>query len=158
MSAEFGQLIRAAMQDKGLSQGKVAALVGLYDGDRYLDATQVRLLMTGERKPTRGLVQRLVEVLDLDPPEAWAAAGLLPPGVTADMLRRLDVFALVKAGVGASTVTQQYARSPAYAPRMGVLIPFPVERRQHDRRRAKPHRRKVVVADVVRVDRMVASR
>ena len=89
MSADFGRIVRTAMQEQGLSQGKVAVLVGVFDSDRYLDATQVRLLTTGERRPTRGLVERLIAVLDLDPPTAWAAAGLLPPEITAEELRTL---------------------------------------------------------------------
>lgn len=95
MSVELGRLVRAAMRDKGLSQGKVAVLVGVFDSDRYLDATQVRLIATGERKPTRGLVERLIDVLDLDPAEAWPAAGLWPPDLEASEYRRLRERPLV---------------------------------------------------------------
>jgi transcriptional regulator with XRE-family HTH domain len=146
VSAEFGQLIRAAMQDKGLSQGRVAVLVGLYDGDRYLDATQVRLLMNGTRKPTRGLVERLVEVLDLDPAEAWATAGITPPGFRADHFRKLAFF-----GAHGEQGTGWYRASPGHS----VTLPVPDEldtlirrtrrdRRQRNRRQRNRRRLRLV--------------
>lgn len=98
MSAEFGGLLTAAMQEQGLSQGKVAALVGVYGDGRYLDATQVRLLMTGQRHPIRELVERLIEVLDLPAEEAWHAAGLWPPDLDVAGYRRFRHYAGV-AGV-----------------------------------------------------------
>jgi len=120
MSVELGRLVRTAMQSKGLSQGKVAVLVGVFDSDRYLDATQVRLITTGERRPTRGLVERLIEILDLDPAEAWAAAGLWPPDLDLDEYRRLRgrplVPSLTRVG-GSDTPTASSLRpDPAASP------------------------------------------
>jgi hypothetical protein len=81
-AAEFGHLVRAGIDAAGLSQGAVGRRVTkrLAD-DRGLDATQVRLVMEGRRRLDHDLVGAFVEVLGLDPAEAWHAAGLWPPGL-----------------------------------------------------------------------------
>jgi hypothetical protein len=87
-AAEFGHLVRAGIDATGLSQGAVGRRVTkrLAD-DRGLDATQVRLVMEGRRRLDHDLVGAFVEVLGLDPAEAWHAAGLWPPGLEADDYR-----------------------------------------------------------------------
>lgn len=84
-AAEFGHLVRAGMEAKGLSQGAVGRRVTKrLPDDRGLDATQVRLVMEGRRRLDRALVDAFCEVLGLDPFEAYEAADLRPEGFTAD--------------------------------------------------------------------------
>src|SRR6266542_4728386 len=67
--------------------------IGLLPGDKGFDAKQVWRLRRGERRNlSRDLVARLIEILGLDPDDAWAASGLLPPEVTAEELRQLRRF------------------------------------------------------------------
>lgn len=162
MDGNLGELVDEAARDLGLNDYQLSAAIGLLEGNRVYSPKQVGRLRRGQVKhPAPEVVERLVVVLRLDAAEAFAAARVLPAGVDAEMLRKLDIFASrtpIAAGMGRTALTQQYVKYQAQVSRVGTLIPFPVERRQHDRRRAKPLRRKVVVADVVRVDRMVASR
>jgi hypothetical protein len=93
VSNTFGAMVEEAARRKGWSDYQLSAAIGLLPGDRPFNPTQIRRLRRGERQHlTQELVQRLIDVLGLDPPEAWAASGLLPSGVTADMIRRLPVF------------------------------------------------------------------
>lgn len=136
---EFGPLVKRAARAKGLSQGRLGYLLTDDDGP-FIDSSRVRLLYEGKWRLTHATVERLIDLLApyLDPAEAWAASGLLPPGVDADMLRRLDLFASrtpVAAGTGRTALKGQYVQSPAYAHDLGKLIVFPLERRRSCRRR-----------------------
>ncbi len=94
METTFGELVAEAMRRKRWGDYHVSAAIGLLPDNKVINNTQIRRIRTGERQHlTRDLVERLIDVLGLDPAEAWAAAGLLPPGVTADMLRRLELVA-----------------------------------------------------------------
>lgn len=92
---EFGPLVKRAAKAKGLSQGRLGYLL-TDDNGAFIDSSRVRLLYEGKWRLTHATVQRLISILApyLDPAEAWAAAGLLPPGTTADHLRRLDLTAV----------------------------------------------------------------
>lgn len=89
---EFGKLVSDRMEELGLSQRRLAARMGeLPDGSLY-DATSIRTVREGQRRLTHELISRLIDILGLDPDEAWAASGLLPPGVSAEELRQLRRF------------------------------------------------------------------
>ena len=137
MSAkEFGALMERRMAELGISQNRLASRLGELEDGRIFDATQVRLIREGRRRLDHVLVQRLIELLAMDEAQAWAAAGLWPPDLDLEGYRRYRQE-VVGAGTTRSSLTQQFVRFPAYAPRMGALIPFPAERRvgRPDRRR-----------------------
>lgn len=91
---EFGGLVDETMRAKGLTQGRVAFEIGRRsDGRMIMNETQVRRIRDGQRTLTPDLITYVIDVLDLDPAEAWVAAGMMPPGLTADHLRKLDIFA-----------------------------------------------------------------
>jgi hypothetical protein len=144
---EFGPLVKRAAKAKGVSQGRLGYLLTDDDGP-FIDSSRVRLLYEGKWRLTHATVERLIGILApyLDPAEAWAAAGLLPPGTTADHLRKLDLVA--------SATNELTARSPN-------TIPLPVElddpallRRlgvpNLERRRAERRRRLRLVPQVER--------
>jgi hypothetical protein len=86
---QFGRLVDRAMVDAGMSQARLAVLVGELPDGRVLNETQVRRIREGRRRLDHVLVARLTETLDLDPAEAWAAAGLWPPDLELSEYRRL---------------------------------------------------------------------
>lgn len=88
---DFGQLTKQAARAKGMSQGRLGYLLTTPDGP-FFDASQVRSIYLGHRRLTPELVERLIEILHphLDPYEAWPAAGLKPPRLRPEHLRRLD--------------------------------------------------------------------
>jgi hypothetical protein len=86
---EFGRLVEAAMRKQGISQARLAVRVGELPGGRALNDTAVRRIREGGRQLDHFLVSRLIDVLDLDPAEAWATAGLWPPDLTAEEYRKL---------------------------------------------------------------------
>lgn len=92
---ELGRLVDRAMIDIGMSQARLAVLVGELPDGRVLNETQVRRIREGSRRLDHILVARLIEVLDLDPAEAWATAGLWPPDLDLDAYRRLRERPLV---------------------------------------------------------------
>jgi transcriptional regulator with XRE-family HTH domain len=89
---EFGDLVSRRMIEKDISQRRLAARLGELPDGTLFDSTGIRVLKEGKRRLTRNLVARLIDLLDLDPDEAWATAGLLPPEVSADELRQLRRF------------------------------------------------------------------
>jgi len=99
---EFGALIEAERLKRGWTRSKLAVMVGVLDDGSALDATQIRRIIDGTRKLDQDIVRRLIRALDLDPGDAWEAAlesmNLRPPGLTADMLRKLDANLLAVAG------------------------------------------------------------
>lgn len=86
---EFGQMVEQAMKQRRMSQARLAVLVGELPGEKVLNETQIRRIREGGRRLEPVLVGRLIEVLGLDPLPAWQAAGLWPPGITADDLSEL---------------------------------------------------------------------
>jgi len=86
---EFGRLVDQAIRDHGLSQSDVGIDVGRLPDGRKLNEKAVERIRQGGRRIDHMLVARLIEVLDLDPAEAWAAAGLWPPDLELTEYRRL---------------------------------------------------------------------
>jgi hypothetical protein len=100
----FADLIDEAMRRKGWGYGRLSVKLGELPDGSILNATQIRRLRRGQRQNlTPELVQRLIDVLGLDPAEAWHAAGLWPPDLSADDYR---VFAAV-GGAAASAASVQ---------------------------------------------------
>jgi transcriptional regulator with XRE-family HTH domain len=88
---EFGRLVAAGMQAKGIGQGKLAVYIGVLPDGRTLDATQVRHILQGTRRSLDSqLVQRIAEVLDLDALEAHRLAGTWPPHLEPEDLRDIS--------------------------------------------------------------------
>jgi hypothetical protein len=80
LTSTFGEMVGAAMGRKGWGDYQLSAAIGLLSENRVVNNTQVRRLRTGGRRHLdRELVARLIEVLELDPAEAWPLAGLWPP-------------------------------------------------------------------------------
>jgi hypothetical protein len=71
---QLRRLIEDAMRDKQWSQGNLAVAIGFLPSGKTLDATGVRRIITGERPLTPWMLNRLVDVLGLDPDEAESAA------------------------------------------------------------------------------------
>jgi hypothetical protein len=94
VTSTIGDLVDRAAKARRWGDQRVAFEIGVLPSEKVFNATQVKRLRRGERQNlSHELVQRLIDALGLDPAEAWAASGLLPPGVTADMLRKLDMVA-----------------------------------------------------------------
>lgn len=86
----FAQMVDGAADAKGLNDYQLSAAIGLMPGNRVCSPKQVGRIRKGEQvNYSRDLVQRLIVVLDLDPEDAWQAAGVWPPDLTADELRKL---------------------------------------------------------------------
>jgi transcriptional regulator with XRE-family HTH domain len=104
---EFGRLVDQRMQQLDLSQARLAVLVGVLPDGRVLNETQVRRIREGERRLDEDLVSRLIAALDLDPPTAWHAAGLWPPGLTAEQLRTVTRPAVPALATAASATSRR---------------------------------------------------
>jgi hypothetical protein len=87
---EFGHLVEQAMAKKEMSQARLAVLVGILPEGRVLNETQIRRIREGSRRLDEVLVSRLIGLLDLDPAEAWHAAGLWPQGLDPEDLRDIS--------------------------------------------------------------------
>lgn len=84
----FADMVDEAMRRKGWGYGRLSVKLGEFSDGSILNATQIRRLRQGQRQNvTHELVQRLIDVLNLDEAEAWEAAGLWPPGLGADDYR-----------------------------------------------------------------------
>lgn len=127
---ELGDLCEVVRQARGWSLARMAYEIGLVPpDDKALNESQAKRILEGRRRVDWWMVERLITVFALDPAEAWAAAGLLPPGVTADMLRKLDLVASLEpatAGVGPDALTHWLGNPQGHVKAMGRLIPFPV--------------------------------
>jgi len=122
----LADLVNEAMAKKFRPDGRpwvddtLSRAIGLLPGDKGFDAKQVWRLRRGERRNlSRDLVARLIEILGLDPDDAWAASGLLPPEVTAEELRKLRSFRAAGVATTPSGVTD---RKPAIAG--ARILPF----------------------------------
>jgi len=114
---EFGRLMAAGMARKGLGQGKLAVHIGVLPDGRTLDATQIRLIIQGKRRSLDGmLVQRIAEVLDLDPAEAHYQAGTWPPGLEPEDLPKLSDLAATRRMTAASRVASRAEGARSAAP------------------------------------------
>jgi transcriptional regulator with XRE-family HTH domain len=137
---EFGQLVEAERLKRRWTRSKLAVTVGILEDGTALDATQIRRIIEGTRKLNRDIIGRLITALGLDPAEAWEAAlesaDLKPPGLTVDMLRKLDLVASA-----ANELTERYPNAvpiPAELDDAALLRRLGVpnlERRRAERRR-----------------------
>lgn len=86
---EFGEYFRRETKDKGMSASTVGGKIGPWPpaSENYLNDTGVRRIYEGGRRLTHDFVQHLIDTFGLDPAEAWSAAGLWPPDLTADDYR-----------------------------------------------------------------------
>jgi hypothetical protein len=102
---ELGQLVDRLMRERGWSQSLLA--YKLSDPPHHIyNETQVRRIRLGQRHVDHVLVQRIIDVFELDQDDAldvWHTAGLWPPELTVDGLRRLRVEAVVTASSGVRT-------------------------------------------------------
>jgi transcriptional regulator with XRE-family HTH domain len=104
MSAkEFGDLVDHRMAELEISQRRLAMRLGELSDGRIFEATQIRLIREGRRRLDHELVQRLIDVLDMD------ALG-------ACLLSRVGLIGA--AGTAAtSTSSHSSSRSPHEGPR-----------------------------------------
>jgi hypothetical protein len=86
---DFGQYVDRTIREKGWPQGLVAVKIGTLPDGRYFNDKGIERIRTGGRRLDHMLVQRLIEVLDLDPVLAWSAAGLWPDDLDPEDYRRL---------------------------------------------------------------------
>lgn len=92
----LARVVEQAQEDKGISDYALEHEIGR-PGGRAFNAKQIGLWKAGKRvQPLpRAVVLRMIEILDLPAFETAELAGVFPPGVTADMLRRLDMVAVL---------------------------------------------------------------
>jgi transcriptional regulator with XRE-family HTH domain len=113
MARTFGEMVDEGVRQKGWSDYQLSAAIGLLPGEKAFNATQVRRLRRGERRNvTHDLVAKLIELLDLDPAEAWHAAGLWPPGLEPEDLPNLSELAAAR-GKAAQRVAREGATAAA---------------------------------------------
>jgi transcriptional regulator with XRE-family HTH domain len=139
-TTEFGQLADAARRERGYSLARVAVGIGVLPDGGVLNETQVKRILEGRRSLDRHLIERLIDVLGLDRADAWEAAlesaDLKPPGLTADMLRKLDLVAAgaMKHSRGTLPVAPELEDADLLR-RLGVPQLHVWRRRRDDRRR-----------------------
>lgn len=129
---EFGRLVDAVIRDRGLSQARVGIIVGELPDGRILNEKAIERIREGGRRLDHMLVQTLIDKLDLDEGEAWAAAGLWPPDLDLESYRRLRQRplepALTRAVGGSGTLPASSLRPVHRAPNehgdsvMGTLL------------------------------------
>ena len=126
MSEAFAEVIDEAMRRKGWGYNRLSVEIGLLEGGRIFNPTQIRRLRLGERQNlSRELVQRLIDVLDLDPDLSWHAAGLWPPDLDVEGYRRYRQRAFLNSS-NPDALTHRLGKPQGRVKRMGVLIPFPL--------------------------------
>ncbi len=116
---EFGQEVEERRLQLGWTRSKLAVAIGILPDGTALDATQVRRLIEGGRRLDSDVVDRIAKALGWDALKAAEMAGVWPPGLTADMLRKLDVFAgqqpaLASAGAARIALKHQLAQSQGH--------------------------------------------
>jgi hypothetical protein len=85
VSDQFAVMVDAAMRAKGWKTYQLSAAIGLLPSGRAINPTQVQRILDNRRANlTREIVDRLIEVLDLDPFDAYEAADLRPRDFTAE--------------------------------------------------------------------------
>jgi len=113
--AEFGRLIDRRLNELGWSSGRLSVALGILANGKHIDSAQVRRLRRGEQRHiTRELLELLVGVLGLDQAEAYHAAGMLPPGVSVEQVRRL--VGKASSGAGQSGTQRNECPSPGRRP------------------------------------------
>lgn len=113
---EFGRLVEQAMAAKEMSQARLAVLVGVLPEGRVLNETQIRRIREGSRRLDEVLVSRLIALLDLDPAEAWHAAGLWPEGLDPEDLRDISELLATRRTTAAGRVASRLEGAHAAAP------------------------------------------
>jgi len=84
----FGELVETAMRGLGMTQARLAYELARHtDGKYLLNETGIRRIREGRRQLDPELVGALVDVLELDPAQAWPAAGLWPPDLDVEGYR-----------------------------------------------------------------------
>jgi len=115
MARTFGEMVDEGVRQKGWSDYQLSAAIGLLPGEKAFNATQVRRLRRGERRNvTHDLVAKLIALLDLDPAQAWHAAGLWPEGLDPEDLRDISELLATRRMTAAGRVASlEGARSAA---------------------------------------------
>ncbi len=101
----LAQMVAKAQDDKGISDYALEHEIGR-PGGKAFNAKQLKRWKDGERIQAipRVVVLRLIEILDLPPYETAELAGVFPPNVTADMLRRLELVTTTPNAVSPGSV------------------------------------------------------
>lgn len=88
---KLGPLVKAAREARGWGRGKLASHIGVLEDGRTFDARGVINMEDGARRWDTMLVTRLVQVLapELDPADAYFAAGVWPPDLGIDGYRKV---------------------------------------------------------------------
>ncbi len=131
MSAAFGRMVDKRAAELRLKDYQLQTAIGLLPDNKVFSAKQIGRLRAGAyRLVPKEVVKRLIEVLHLDPDDAWAAAGVLPPGIRAEDLRRLRSLRAASGPAAPASIPDSYAYPK--------LIRLPTDRRHSDRRRRRP--------------------
>lgn len=110
----FAELVDDAAKAKGLNDYQLSAAIGLMPGNRVCSPKQVDRIRKGQQVHyNRDLVQRLIDVLELDPYRAWELAGLWPPGLTGEHLRELGLFGTSRRNRRADRALEVVSTEPA---------------------------------------------
>jgi len=104
---EFGDYLDEARRRRGWSLARVAIEIGVLSDERVFNETQVKRLIEGRRLLDAEIVQRSIDALGLDPPTAWEKAGLWPPGLTAEVLRKVTRPATPALATAASATSRR---------------------------------------------------
>jgi transcriptional regulator with XRE-family HTH domain len=87
---KLAELIEGGMRRKGWSLNRLSVEVGVLPSGRIVAPSQIRRLRLGEQQDiSKELLDRLIELLDLDADEAYEAADRWPLGVDSRMLQDL---------------------------------------------------------------------
>jgi hypothetical protein len=117
MARTFGEMVDEGVRLKGWSDYQLSAAIGLLPGEKAFNATQVRRLRRGERRNvTHDLVAKLIGLLDLDPAEAWHAAGLWPPGLDPEDVRDISELLATRRTTAAGRVASPSEGARTAAP------------------------------------------
>lgn len=84
-------MVAQAQTDKAMSDYRLEHEIGVLPDGSVFNAKQIGRWKQGLRvQPIpRAVVARLIEILSLDPPTAWASAGLWPPDLDLATYREL---------------------------------------------------------------------
>lgn len=112
MEETFADLIDRKAREAGLNDYQLSAAIGLLPDNKVFSPKQVnRVRMGDQRLIPAAVLWRLVEVLDLDPAEAWKKAleaiDLWPADLTAEQLRTLTRPAVPALATAASATSRR---------------------------------------------------